>query len=227
MSASQRRVLVVDDEPNIRTTLRAVLEAAGFAVTDAADGETAVASSASGPLDLVLLDLRLPGIDGLETLTRLRAAHPALPVVLLTAHGTIDTAVEAMHRGAADFLQKPFTPERLRETVERVLAGDAEKRSYDDLVEGGAREFESGSLDPAESLARRALPLAPRRPEAVNLLGAVAEARHRRYDAIAYYRAALELDPTFPPARDNLERMTGSWPPPPVSLRRTEPRGRA
>lgn len=106
-------ILIVDDERNIRRTFGMVLRAEGFAVREAESGEEALGVAAREACDLVILDVRLPGIDGLETLRRLRAAAPERPVVMISGHGTIATAVEATREGAVDFLEKPCSRERL------------------------------------------------------------------------------------------------------------------
>jgi two-component system nitrogen regulation response regulator NtrX len=114
------RVLVVDDEPSI------LLEVAGalkrhYDVLTATSAEEAERTLAQERLDLLITDLRLPGKDGLSLLESAKAAVPDLPVVLLSGHGTIEEAVKAIRLGAADFLEKPFGPERLQVTVERAL----------------------------------------------------------------------------------------------------------
>ena len=118
------RILVVDDEKNIRRVLQALLEGEGHAVDDAGDGDEARAllRRSAGDYDLVLTDLRMPGCDGLELLRWTREAHPDTPVVMLTAHGTVDVAVEAMREGAFDFITKPFDDEDLAGIVDRALA---------------------------------------------------------------------------------------------------------
>lgn len=117
------RVLVVDDEQPLRQMMRLTLEAAGYEVVEAEAGEQALAvSRAQGPWDAVLLDQRLPGMDGLEVLRRLRAVDAAACVVMVTAYASIDLAVEAMKLGASDFLRKPMTPETLRGAVAGALA---------------------------------------------------------------------------------------------------------
>ena len=112
--------LVVDDEPAIRRTLRVALAAMGYAVTDAATGAAAVRLAADKAFDLALLDLRLGRDDGLDVLPGLLAACPGVGVVVVTAHASVGTAVEAMRRGAVDYLPKPFTPDQLRAAVARV-----------------------------------------------------------------------------------------------------------
>ncbi|MFP2960207.1 sigma-54-dependent transcriptional regulator [Myxococcus sp. 1LA] len=114
------RVLVVDDERNIRHTLRVCLEGFGCEVREAATPEAALAALAQGPADLAFVDLRLGTASGMELLPRLLAESPSLDVVLITAYATFDTAVEAMRRGARDYLPKPFTPAQIRHVVEKA-----------------------------------------------------------------------------------------------------------
>ena len=107
------RLLVVDDEQNIRRSLAMILGGAGFEVFDAASGEDALASLGQRDVDAVFLDVKLPGIDGIETLRRLRETHATLPVVMISGHATIERAVEATRLGAFDFVEKPFSRERI------------------------------------------------------------------------------------------------------------------
>ncbi|HWP35015.1 MAG TPA: response regulator, partial [Thermodesulfobacteriota bacterium] len=118
------RILIVDDEPGVRESLRMVLKGE-HDVRTAADAPAALARLAEGPVDLVLLDILMPGMDGLELLRAIRQRHPALPVVMLTATRTIRTAVEAMRLGAFDYLTKPFDVEELLVVVRQALAPPA------------------------------------------------------------------------------------------------------
>ncbi len=112
------RVLVVDDENNIRRMVRLALEHVGHEVTVAADGTEALELFGDGRrFDIVLLDQRMPGMEGLDVLREIRRRQQSACVVMVTAYGTIDLAVEAMKAGARDLLRKPFTSERLRETI--------------------------------------------------------------------------------------------------------------
>jgi NtrC-family two-component system response regulator AlgB len=113
------RLLVVDDEPSLRRTLRTSLESMGHEVADAADGDKAVGLAQGRRFDMAFLDLRLGREKGLDLLPRLLAASPGLAVVLITAYASVDTAVEAMRRGAFDYLPKPFTPNQVRVVLDR------------------------------------------------------------------------------------------------------------
>src|SRR5438477_415542 len=114
------RVLVVDDERNIRKTLAVCLESLGCAVTECGSASAAVDSLARLPHDLAFVDLRLGKESGLDLLGSLLAERPALEVIIITAYATIDTAVEAIRRGARDYLPKPFTPAQIQRAVEQA-----------------------------------------------------------------------------------------------------------
>ena len=117
------RVLVVDDEPQIRRALRVVLRANGYSVTEAASGEAALDAAASEPFDVMILDLVLPDVEGIEVCRRLRE-WSRLPVIVLSAHGDEDVKVRALDQGADDYVTKPFSaPEllaRMRSAVRRA-----------------------------------------------------------------------------------------------------------
>ncbi len=116
------RVLVVDDEDGLRAFLAEALTTAGHDVTTAASGDEALRRLAGQAFELVITDLRMPGTDGMAVLRRVRAEQPETEVIVLTAHGTIETAVEAMKLGAFDYLQKPLgSPAELRLVVARAL----------------------------------------------------------------------------------------------------------
>ena len=116
-----RHVLIVDDEKNIRRTFKMVLEAEGFTVSTAETGEEALELCREAKPDAVVLDVKLPGIDGIETLRRLRATERELPVIMISGHATIATAVEATRVGAFDFVEKPLSKERLLVAIRNAL----------------------------------------------------------------------------------------------------------
>lgn len=117
------KVLVVDDEPNIVLSLEFLMQQAGFEVTTAYDGESALALVNETPPDLVLLDISLPGISGFEVLEQLRsqAAFKRLPIVMLTAHGREVEREKGLALGADDYITKPFSTRELVEKVKALL----------------------------------------------------------------------------------------------------------
>lgn len=122
----------MDDELSIRKVLGAQLRKQGHEVLSAADGQAAVQLLSAEPVDAVITDLKMPGMDGLSLLRWVQDAIPGLPVILITAHGTVDVAVEALKRGAYDFITKPFDQDELRDTLDKALA--TRKRSAQDAV---------------------------------------------------------------------------------------------
>jgi len=115
------RILVVDDEAAIRDSLKMTLEYEGYEFLGAATGQEALALIEREGPDLVLLDVKMPGMDGLEVLDRVRAMNDALPVVVVSGHGTISTAVEATKKGAFDFIEKPFASDRVLVSLRNAL----------------------------------------------------------------------------------------------------------
>jgi DNA-binding NtrC family response regulator len=114
-------ILFVDDDPDVQVTFGQLLHADGYVVATAGSGEEALTRLAGRGFDVLVSDIKMPGLTGLDVLERCRAMHPALAVILMTGYATIETAVEALRRGASDYLLKPFRVEDLRQSVERVL----------------------------------------------------------------------------------------------------------
>ncbi|MGH7264311.1 MAG: sigma-54-dependent transcriptional regulator [Candidatus Rokuibacteriota bacterium] len=144
--AGRARILVADDEPAIRWVLERLLRQAGHAVTVVADGAAALAAVEAEPYDLAFLDIRMPGLDGLETLSRLRAAGPETAAIVMTAHGSVRAAVEAMQRGAYDYLAKPFDNDEVLLLVERALGARALGREVVALRAGIQEVWAFGAL---------------------------------------------------------------------------------
>jgi len=123
------RILIVEDRASLRKMLERALSGEGFAVASSGDGLSAIELLATRPFDLALTDLKLPGASGLEVVAACRRLRPPLPVVVMTAYGTVEMAVEAMKRGALDFLEKPVEIDQLYELVHSVLEPAARKGS--------------------------------------------------------------------------------------------------
>jgi two-component system response regulator AtoC len=141
---NQRRILVVDDEPKMRRILELLLKEMGHEVVLAANGREALKHAQEKQLDLVMTDLRMPGMDGITLLTALREQGVEAPVIILTAHGTIESAVTAMKNGAYDYILRPFDVTAVEMVVKRALALDRITRENQFLreeVEKGWGEF--------------------------------------------------------------------------------------
>lgn len=117
------RILIVDDEPDMRLAVRNVLKLRGYEIAEAGDGPAALAQAKASRPDLVLLDMRLPGMDGIEVLSGLKKIDDTVPVVMITGYGHIQSAVDVMKLGASEYLQKPFENAQLVETVKRFTQG--------------------------------------------------------------------------------------------------------
>jgi len=102
------QILIADDEPNMRTVIKAMLEQDGYEVHAARDGIDALETLQENHIDIVITDLKMPRMDGMELLRRVAEQYEKLPVIMITAHGTVDTAVEALKLGAIDYIMKPF-----------------------------------------------------------------------------------------------------------------------
>ena len=125
MSHVQHRILLVDDEPNLRKVLGALLKQQGFEVHAEGDGAAALARVRAAPprtFDAVITDLRMPNLDGMGLLRALAVHEPGLPVILLTAHGSVESAVEAVKLGAFDYLEKPFDKDQIHQILQKAIA---------------------------------------------------------------------------------------------------------
>jgi len=117
----QFRVLVVDDEAVIRDALKRILEGERFSVETCVSGHSAIESLHERDFDLIVTDLKMPGMNGIEVLKAVKTLQPGAPVIMITGYASVDTAVEAMKNGAVDYIAKPFSPEQFLEKVERAL----------------------------------------------------------------------------------------------------------
>jgi FixJ family two-component response regulator len=205
-------VLIVDDEKNIRLTLSIAIENMGLEIDTAMNGEEALAKLSQKDFGLMLLDLKMPGMDGMEVLRRVADIRPDIRVIIITAHGTIESAVDAMKLGAVDFIQKPFSPEQIRELISKVISRETideqKAMDYDSYIELAKRCVQDRHISAAMEHINKAISINSSRPEAFNFLGALLEIKGNRSEAQKYYRAAISLDPTYEPAQKNLERTT-------------------
>ncbi len=147
--AGHEHILIVDDEPSIRFFLSEILAQAGYRVSTAAGGEPALALLEKECIDLILLDLKMGGIDGLQVMSHVQQHSLPPIIIMLTAHASLDSAVEAMRRGSHDYLIKPCRTEALLASVEKGLAQRREalrQRELLDLIEKSVRQLQDGSV---------------------------------------------------------------------------------
>jgi DNA-binding response OmpR family regulator len=179
-----KHILLIEDEPNVRLVFRTALEAEGYHVSEAADGAAGLAALGKAPVDLVLLDLKMPVIDGMETLRRLRGAGDETAVVIVSAHGSIPDTVAAMRLGAIDVIPKPVSPNTLREVVAQAIerseaqrpgprlakhTGPLDSVLFDEDIARSRRALERQEFDDAEFYLRIAHALGPGSAEVLRL----------------------------------------------------------
>ena len=116
----KKQILIADDEPNLRRVLSAQLTRDGYDVHAVEDGQKALEALSDHHIDVIISDLRMPRVDGLSLLKQVQESHPDIPVIMITAHGTVDTAVEALKLGAYDFVTKPFDKDEFRNVVAKA-----------------------------------------------------------------------------------------------------------
>ncbi len=207
-----KRLLIVDDEKNIRMTLRQCFSSEAYDLSEAVNGEEALNALEKENFDLVLLDIRMPGLTGLEVLNKMREKSIKTDVIIMTAYGSVEKAVEAMKLGAIDFIGKPFTPEEIREIVSEVLAREklveSELEGYQDYLQFSKKSIMNQEYQKAFKYLKQAISLEVEKAEPYNLLGVIAEFNDEIERAQKHYRAALAYDPTYKPARSNLERSS-------------------
>jgi DNA-binding NtrC family response regulator len=211
---TSKRILIVDDDQSICLTLSLTLSELGYEIEIAQSGQDALAAIEHRNFGIVLLDIWMPGIDGMEVLRRMKVIAPQVRVIMMTAHGGIDSAVEAMKLGAVDFIQKPFTPPEIRKLVEAVIQrealDDSMAKDYASCIELAKKCMTDHRFEAADAHLRKAVAIDPSRAEAFNLLGAILEIQGAHpSEALRNYHAALALDSSYAPARNNIERIAG------------------
>jgi DNA-binding response OmpR family regulator len=164
LTGERGKILIVDDEDNIRTGLRAVLTKDGHEVKDVASGEEALPVLERFPCEVAIVDIRMPGMSGVDLLHEIRSRWPFLSVVLLTGHGTLDTAMAAIKEGAHDYLLKPAQADAIRKAVASALTTTRRNREQAQLMESlrsGLQRLGELPADPAQTpaqeLERRAI----------------------------------------------------------------------
>jgi DNA-binding NtrC family response regulator len=208
---SKATALIIDDEKNIRLTLSKCLSFIDVEAEEAINGEEGLEKIKSNTYDIIFLDLKMPGMNGIEVLKKIKEEKPDTSVVIITAHGTVDSAVEAMKLGAADFMQKPFTPQEIREIVEEILSrkdlNATVLETPDSYLQYAKDLITKRDYDGAVIYLKKTIEIDSSKAEPYNVLGAVMEIKGEYEEAKRQYKAALSQEPGYLPAQSNLIRV--------------------
>jgi DNA-binding NtrC family response regulator len=177
-------ILIVDDEPNVRLMYRAALAGLGYEISEAASAELALEEFRVKKFSAAILDLRMPGMNGLELLARMHEVGINTPVAFISAYGDVPNAVRAMELGAIDFLPKPPTPDQLRDVVRDIILRHAPlltspgARDFDYYMRSAKRAINLRDFNAANKYLIKALDLDAGSKQAINLVGVMLEMRN-------------------------------------------------
>jgi DNA-binding response OmpR family regulator len=176
----------------------------------AINGDEALNKIKENNYDLVLLDIKMPGLSGMDVLKKVRERGNNVNIIMMTAYGTIERAVEAMKLNAIDFLSKPFTTDEIRSIVSDVFSREElieeDLENYKDIIEFSKKCILNQQYDKAKEYLKKAIVMDEESPEPYNLMGVLYEYERDIDNAQKNYRIALAIDPSYKPADINLER---------------------
>jgi two-component system, OmpR family, response regulator len=206
------KILIVDDETNVRLNYRITLETEGYEIFEAVSAASALEELIGRSFDLAILDMRMPAMDGLELLAKMREIGITVPAMIVTAYSDVPHAVQAMKLGAIDFLQKPLRPEDLRRIVAEILKRHAPQKdppaeSFNSHIVAAKRCLNLRSFAMARMHLVKALELNTKSVEAFNLAGVLAEMLYDVDKAKKYYGQAIKLNKNYEPAQQNMRRL--------------------
>jgi DNA-binding NtrC family response regulator len=210
------KILIVDDSKNIRITIQHLLENENHEFDIAMNGEEALDKILTNEFDLVFLDIRMPTMDGMEVLREIRKKGNKTPVVILSAYGTVDNAVEAMKLGVVDFMTKPFTPTEIRELLQSFEKREAlteedeepeKELSLAELEQYVKRLISSEKYEKAMDILKKYLEKYQDSGIIYYYLGLVSESRGDFEKALKYYRTALVFNSELVQAELNLSKL--------------------
>lgn len=217
MAAEEKPVLVVDDEEIVRESVTDWLKSEGYNVDSAEDGLRALDKVKKKDYEVVVLDMKMPGMDGLTVLKQIHATNPGIKVIIITAYASVETAVQALKDGAVDYIVKPFEPEQLEESVAkwvgkpRIVSGSAPTETSAESSTGGGSEalpsvleetrnlLSNGNLDEALALLNKALGTAPAEVKEVGLPRMAPKAKPKEAEEKEAARPKAKPGTYFPP----------------------------
>jgi two-component system, OmpR family, response regulator len=189
-----KKALVVDDTKNIRLLLSTCLETMNYEVLSAANGEEALKLFQSNNFDIALIDIKMPEISGTEVLRRIRSLGIQVPVVIMTAFGTVKNAVECTKLGAVAYLQKPFTADKIRAVLSEIGNLSTYDNETEKYLSTSKKYLELGRTNEAYNLLKKVLSIDPSCSESYRLIGKVHELEGRLDDAKRFYNIASLFD---------------------------------
>jgi FixJ family two-component response regulator len=206
------RILIVDDETNVRLNYRVTLETEGYEIFEAGSAALALQELLERSFTVAILDMRMPEMDGLELLAKMREVGITVPAMIVTAYSDVPHAVKAMKLGAIDFLQKPLRPEELRCIVAEIIKRHAPQKehpaeTFNSHIVAAKRCLNLRSFALARIHLAKALELNAKSVEAFNLAGVLAEMLDDYDKAKKYYGQAIKLDKNYEPAQQNMRRL--------------------
>ena len=211
MQRHANRLLIVDDEPNVRLNFRTTLETEDYEICEASSAKQALELLAEHGFALAILDLRMPGMDGLELLAKMRESGIRVPVMIVTAYADVPNAVKAMKLGAIDFLQKPLLPNDFRNIVAEITKRHAQPEhpaeTFSAHLVAAKRCLNLSAFGKARLHLVKVLELNPKSVEGFNLAGVLAEIYEDYDQAKRWYGQAIRLDKNYEPAQQNMRRL--------------------
>ncbi len=209
---SQIKMLIIDDEINITKTIAASFAKNGYFIQQCNDGNEGLKRLNEEKWDIAFLDIRLPGIDGMKILKQIYENQISVNVIMITAYGSVENAVQAMKYGAVDFVSKPLEPATLRNIVDKIISrqhlSEQSVIEYHEFIELAKLYIKQREFHKAHDAIKKALTQKPESAEAYNLLGAINEVLGDIVAASQAYQMAIRFDADYQPALENLKRIT-------------------
>jgi Response regulator containing CheY-like receiver, AAA-type ATPase, and DNA-binding domains len=189
------KILIVDDTKNIRKLLSTCLEVEGYEVITAEDGQQALNLIESEFFDIVFLDIKMPEMSGTEVLKRIRAMKKNMPIIIMTAYATVKNAVECTKLGAIEYLQKPFTADKVRSVLNEMLSNENKNHTYkEDYRQRGRELILEGKFDDAFEILKMALSTNPSDSDIYTLIGTIYEKKGDFDNSRKFYNAAKQFE---------------------------------
>jgi two-component system, OmpR family, response regulator len=191
---SMKKALIVDDTKNIRMLLTTCLETMNYEVLSAVNGEEALKLFQCNNFDIALMDIKMPEISGTEVLRRIRNQGIQIPVIIMTAFGTVKNAVECTKLGAVAYLQKPFTADKIRAVLNEIDSFNTYYDETEKYLDASKEYLRLGRTSEAYNLLKKVLSINPSCSECYKLIGKVHELEGRLDDAKRFYNIASQFD---------------------------------